>query len=110
MPPESLTVPILAGAQPEVPGQPLLVLQVDLNQPFRISTPAKRPLRPVVVVPAKCHVVPFREELKSRIDLPKRSLEPLPLFFGTVMAVRHGRCLANARVQPRAKRLGWNAR
>src|SRR5512144_963536 len=55
--PESLATAVLACTQPQVPRQPLLILQVDLNEPLGIAIPPKGPLRPVVVVAADRHSV-----------------------------------------------------
>ena len=76
--PESLTSAVLAYAKPEIPRQPMLVLQVDLNEPFGVAVPAKRPFRPVVIVPPNRHPVALSEGCEGTINLAERGFEPLP--------------------------------
>src|SRR5215510_9562782 len=96
--PESLTSAVLAYAEPEVPRQALLVLQVDLNEPFGVAAPAKRPFRPVVIVPTNRDPVALSEGIDGVINVAERSLEPLPLLVRSVMTVGHELRLANARL------------
>src|SRR5215510_3966980 len=94
--PESLTSAVLAYAEPQIPRQPLLVLQIDLNEPFEVAAPAKRPFRPVMIVPTNRDPVAVSERFDGAINLAERSLEPLPFLVGSVMTVGHEGCLANA--------------
>jgi hypothetical protein len=78
--PESLPTTILAGTYPHSPAQLRLILQVDLNEPFRVVSPPQGSLGPITVIAADREPVPLAECINSGISLMKGPFESLPTF------------------------------